>query len=849
MVIIPETAEEREVILESEVWATQSAANIEWVWTLFTWGETGGIPGVTEELVTPEVWVPELRGAAWIEEAPAIEGLDIITDREEVIEPTVPTELDITRENFRNIQDKLRLGEELSAEDKRVAARISTLIGEWQTQSQIFWEEEAAAVGWALRPTEAGDIAQKIITWDRSLTEIWLPRWASPDQIDRFLASQWFTEWQIIQIRDNIDLLRREEKVTAAWAEAISAAEQALDERLASQTARIEEQWAARIQNQQRLRSQRGLWRSSATEEIIAKEQSAVDSLIRQAESTAAAEKAIFIAQQQWADAETIGRLRESFAGQQAVLSEKLEISVAAQRATNDELQADFETSVNQMLWILETWWEDISGIDKEKSKQLWYFINSDWTIFLNKSQNPVEFKSTGTQEFTPAEIDSFATWLAAWKVKFSDLDLTPDATAKVLTAMNLKLDGQPWLSTDRLKAQRILKDLWLWVDDESVNTVTNLLKISDEQTVRDMISTEEFKNAAFVQWNQKLFDDLRKDSQSFKDIDRTFTGMSKIFEDFQTNPSANRAAMEQSLIIMFNKMLDPGSVVREGEFDRTAQGQSVISSATWFLQRLEAGWAWITDETFKDIVNIAWVLHQAAIDTVEDLKASYRLVAPDLWADPKFVDKFFQFWFDLPKEFKFTWQETEDDILDRITWATGKWVTAESGKVILTTWSTFEDKSSFLDEGLDKADQTAEPKDVTSFIKEQEGFSPESFFDVKQQTIWFWTKAKPWETSITREEAERRLLDKINEVDNKITQVFWTDLTSWQKIALTSFMFNLWTNIFAKPESQTLKNAILAWDEEIIKQQFVLFNKAWGKKLPWLVKRRNRELEQFFIT
>jgi hypothetical protein len=67
---------------------------------------------------------------------------------------------------------------------------------------------------------------------------------------------------------------------------------------------------------------------------------------------------------------------------------------------------------------------------------------------------------------------------------------------------------------------------------------------------------------------------------------------MNEIWQDFKNNPSESRAAMEQALIIMFNKMLDPGSVVREGEFDRTSQGQSVINAAEGWLQKLAAGGA-----------------------------------------------------------------------------------------------------------------------------------------------------------------------------------------------------------------------------------------------------------------
>ena len=70
----------------------------------------------------------------------------------------------------------------------------------------------------------------------------------------------------------------------------------------------------------------------------------------------------------------------------------------------------------------------------------------------------------------------------------------------------------------------------------------------------------------------------MQKDVKGFVDIDRSYSGMKSIAEDaLNKGDSKSLAASDQALVILFNKMLDPGSVVREGEFDRTAEGQAIM--------------------------------------------------------------------------------------------------------------------------------------------------------------------------------------------------------------------------------------------------------------------------------
>lgn len=98
-------------------------------------------------------------------------------------------------------------------------------------------------------------------------------------------------------------------------------------------------------------------------------------------------------------------------------------------------------------------------------------------------------------------------------------------------------------------------------------------------------------KSTSFVSGNQKLFDDMQKDVKSFVDIDRSYNGMKSIAADAaRKGDSKSLAASDQALVILFNKMLDPTSVVREGEFDRTAQGQALMDQVNGFIQRVQQG-------------------------------------------------------------------------------------------------------------------------------------------------------------------------------------------------------------------------------------------------------------------
>jgi hypothetical protein len=79
----------------------------------------------------------------------------------------------------------------------------------------------------------------------------------------------------------------------------------------------------------------------------------------------------------------------------------------------------------------------------------------------------------------------------------------------------------------------------------------------------------------------------------------------------------------QQSAIVMLNKILDPNSVVREGEFDRVAQAQGVFQRAGLALQKLQSG-ATLSPALAKDIRDVAEFYNQASQQRMNTIAQDY---------------------------------------------------------------------------------------------------------------------------------------------------------------------------------------------------------------------------------
>lgn len=132
-----------------------------------------------------------------------------------------------------------------------------------------------------------------------------------------------------------------------------------------------------------------------------------------------------------------------------------------------------------------------------------------------------------------------------------------------------------------------------------------------------------------------KLEDDYREEYNAkkivkdSKEIDSAISRMDNVWNKYQSNKDQrSKNALDQALIVTFNKMLDPGSVVRESEFARTAQGQSLISKIEGASEKLVEGGGGLTDAERDEIIVVAKQLQEGQMIELEKEKQIYRELA-----------------------------------------------------------------------------------------------------------------------------------------------------------------------------------------------------------------------------
>lgn len=131
------------------------------------------------------------------------------------------------------------------------------------------------------------------------------------------------------------------------------------------------------------------------------------------------------------------------------------------------------------------------------------------------------------------------------------------------------------------------------------------------------------------------LEDDYRKEYNNrkivkdSKEINASISRMDNVWNKYQSNPNPNsKNALDQALVITFNKMLDPGSVVRESEFARTPQGQSLFSRIQGASEKLAEGGVGLTDAERDEIIVVAKQLQEGQMIELEKEKQLYRELA-----------------------------------------------------------------------------------------------------------------------------------------------------------------------------------------------------------------------------
>lgn len=115
------------------------------------------------------------------------------------------------------------------------------------------------------------------------------------------------------------------------------------------------------------------------------------------------------------------------------------------------------------------------------------------------------------------------------------------------------------------------------------------------------------------------------------KDLRETFDATSRIstiIAPFNGRSLTEMPAIQQqSLVVLLNKFLDPGSVVREGEFNRVVEAQGLVGRAQNLLNYLGQGKP-LNADAIKQIGVLADIYQQAAAKKYSTIAQQYGSIA-----------------------------------------------------------------------------------------------------------------------------------------------------------------------------------------------------------------------------
>lgn len=128
------------------------------------------------------------------------------------------------------------------------------------------------------------------------------------------------------------------------------------------------------------------------------------------------------------------------------------------------------------------------------------------------------------------------------------------------------------------------------------------------------------------------------KARKDFMEIDRSEKNMKAALEMSKSADTKSRIASDQALGVLFQKMLDPTSVVRESEYARTPEGASALSRVRAIIPQLRKGGMGISDEDRQALYDMAAKFLDNAKVVVNKEIERYTGLAQDYGVDPNLV-------------------------------------------------------------------------------------------------------------------------------------------------------------------------------------------------------------------
>lgn len=603
-------------------------------------------------------------------------------------------------------------------------------------------------------------------------------------------------ETQMDAERTRAEEARRQ--VESSTKEALSTADDVFRQELERDTRRIQEQGKKVMDTTQRLNSLRGGGRSSANEADITKQQGVVNELVSVAQSNADLKLQKRRMQIEWASADAMSAINESLRSNEKLLNDRIDQAVQAQSTLDAQIGLDFTEKSSSLVWLLAASWVEVWDYDEKASIALGYISDSKGIpLKLDTEGNPMAPKN---QFGMDSKITNFK-----------------DANDNTYVYTN-------WELTSIIDNQG---NILQW---DKLDTVKVPAQVEEDKTIAERRKTETALRNEFIK---------RPEVKRYQEIRAQF-------ERVKQGADANNASGDIALVFSFMKMLDPGSVVRESEFATAQNAAGVPDQVRNMYNKVLSGTRLWQDQRVE-FKTTAENLLKSETSNFEAVKNGFKTIIEDAGARSEFV----LVWEDIDTQSSLWGFSTEQE--DVLWQKFGSSTTTEQSP---GTFSSPSGKTFNIpqESGLTSPDKTGWTNDLSSFIKSKEWFRSEAYKDSAWVwTLWYWaTKVnwkpvQPWD-SITKQQWEEILQADIARHSN-FKNLVTVPLSPEQQIALSSFEFNLWPNIWKTTWKDIIDNINSGNIDGAVKTMLA-HNKARDKQtgklriLRWLNNRRREEAD-----
>jgi len=219
-----------------------------------------------------------------------------------------------------------------------------------------------------------------------------------------------------------------------------------------------------------------------------------------------------------------------------------------------------------------------------------WFFDPSKWAVSVSENVN--------------TEVSNLPWWLTAtWVTQLAKDILNWEKTYSEIKAAY----GDEWLNIVENKMLE-LQSSWF----EKSTKITDPVKLSNlEKNWRDFYDKKAKEAQETLDWVNKM-----EEAYNLIDTDKN--------------------AASQAITIAYNKILDPGSVVREWEYARSAEWQSYLSQIQAKLEKMKDWWAWLTKKELESMINVAKKFSQNAEKIQLDAAKQTKVAIDKYWLTPE---------------------------------------------------------------------------------------------------------------------------------------------------------------------------------------------------------------------